>query len=261
MRFPVSSTDPIEGFRVQVARTGSGADAIFEAKGRMAMSGQFDSGTLPATETFAAPNFSMVAVVNADGAGAAIASFEDMALHLANVDGDLSDGDQSFNLGSYQFTLTDKTYFNLFGAEEWAEKGSVTAATYINTSGANVRSGWGVDGPLFTGGPSFFDCFESAPGCDFDDDGSAEIPGMSLPSGYFLSTCFDAMADPPAADCTAFISALFQGELFGLAPVNSPGPEPAGDFRMVAIEAAVQFTTVWPDGEDATTTFTIPTAP
>jgi hypothetical protein len=249
IRFPNTGTHNMEGFRVEVTRTGTSPDSQYVARGRMSMLGQWGGNNLPTTETFVTPSLSMVAVANEAGLGAAIASFDNVAIHMASVDTDLSDGDQSFSFGSYQYTVSDKAYFLADGTEEWINKGSISGATYVNTSGSNVRSD-------STGGVQvgvLVNCLE-------DTDCTAfGLPDMQLGTDYFTSTCYDTQADPPTADCTTFVQGIYDWGF--LNTPNSTGPEPSGDFRQAFLAAAVQLTSVWPTGENATTTFAIPAAP
>lgn len=234
IRFPETNEGSADGFRAEVTATESSGSTTYEAKGLINLTGQWEGNSLPAGEDFDPASYSMVTVSDEDGMGASIASFIDAAIDTDN--GQSAPDDLDF--GSYQFTLEDRAYFKATGTEEWRNK-NVTAARYVNTSGTNSRSGTSLG--------TFIDCLE-----DTDCTGFG-IPDLQLGTNYFTSSCGETDGD----DCTDFIDAIFQEGLFG-GNANSTDPEPSGDFRMEALNAATQITEVWPTGLDRTTTFDIP---
>ena len=244
-RFPVDSPDLLEGFQVVVTQTGTGADATYEAKGFLQTTGQWSSN-LPTTETFDPPTLAAVAVADSTGLGAAIANFQNIGFDLTIPD---DAGNPWVGLGSYQVTMTDKSYFDATGAEEWLWKGP-TDARYVNTSATNGRFG-GATLNLF------LYCLEGAPNDPNCGTPPNNVPGLSLGSGYFTNTCTDANA----ADCTAMWSGIYTlGGGWGVNTPNSTTAEPSGDFRKAALGAAKQLTSTLPAGETAATAFEIPAA-
>jgi hypothetical protein len=271
-----SHSGGMDGFRIDVSQTGTGTSAMYEAKGLITFLAQ-PFQDLPAGLDL--PEFAAAAVVDANGVGASSANFNKFAVSLINdKDGDGTiepsnqDGDQEFDLGTYQFNINDTTYFDpaLFDdtdtstpfvtqVTEWRHK-SVNSADYV----ADHKI---VEGSVPAGLENYtmLKCLERDI-CDYNgngvlDDNSGEWLGWNLGEGYFGTTCID-VAGTPGNDCSAFVNGFFQADMFGIGALNSTDPEPTGDWRSDSLSALTQLTSVHPDDDPTgVTTFTVPEPP
>ncbi len=257
------------GFRIDVNRTGNGADAIYTAKGLITFLGQ-PFPNLP--DGIALPEFSATAVVDADGLGATSANFNKFAVSLnndSNQDGVIDPDANEFDLGSYQFDINDTTYFDpaLYDSTdtetpfveqvlEWRNK-STGNATYIAD---HQRIQPSV--PEAHANYTMFNCLEREL-CDYNgngvlDDNSGEWEGWNLGVGYLTDTCIDD-ATVLNNDCNAFVSKFFESNMFGIVSLNSTALEPTDDWRNAELANITQLTTVHSE-DDLTgeTTFIVP---
>jgi hypothetical protein len=234
--FPAGNPeDFLDGFRVDVTRNGIGTSAIYNASGIMTISGQIPGITPPAGQTFPTPALTMVTIANSVGAGASIAGIDDMAMNL-----DFIVNSTGYNFGAYVFDISERTYFDSTGTEEWRYN-SVTDAYYFDELANNSRTD-------LDGGTTLNFIYSAL-------EGDA---ALGLGAGYFTSPC----TDTHLADCTDLWQAIYNsGGFGGLKPPNDLLADQPADFRKDAIDAAVQLTSAWPVGEDETTAFIIPTAP
>lgn len=231
MGFPEPHSIGINGFRVDVSKTGSADSASYLAKGLISLTNQLDlNGALQfSSESFAAdtPSMTMVAYAGADENGAAISKFNDIAMHI---------GDElnTFNLGSYRYTTEDRSYFTSAAAIEW-QRFTVAPAVYVNVTEGNSR-------------------IEHEP-----DWLSSVASWLSLDSNYFTDTCTEV----DGVDCSAFMQAFYDIGIFDgtMGGTNSSETEP-NDVRTAQLDDAVQFelSELWPIGTTSITAFTIPTA-
>ena len=258
------------GFRIDVQQTGTGANASYSAKGLITFLGQ-PFPNLPAGVDL--PEFSAAAVVDAEGLGAATASFNHFAVSLnndSNNDGMIDPNANEFDLGSYQFDISDTTYFDpalydemdtqsSYGEQvtEWRNK-AVSNASYI----ADYQR---IEAAVPAGLENYtmLSCLEQE-FCDYNGNGTQELPdewdGWNLGDGYFTNTCIDDATN--SSDCNAFIGYLFEENMFGVAALNSTDPEPTSDWRSVELESITQLTSVHPNDDlTGASTFQIPDAP
>ena len=262
------------GFRIDVSQTGTGTSATYEAKGLISFLGQ-PFQDLPEGLDF--PEFAAAAVVDADGLGASSANFNKFAVSLVNdKDGDGTiepvnqDDEQEFDLGTYQFNINDKTYFDpsLYDATDTATPFVTQVNEWRNKSvnGADYVADHEIIEPAVPTGYdnySMLKCLERDL-CDYNDNGikdGGDWDGWNLGDGYFTNTCIDT-AGTANNDCTAFVNGFFQADLFGVGALNSTDTEPTGDWRNEKLNALTQLTNVHPD-DDATgeTTFDFPPPP
>ena len=257
-------TGGLGGFRIDVSRTGVDTNASYTAKGLIT----FLSNPFPGTPTGTAiPNFAASAVVDSDGLGASIASFNNFAISLAfdnDSNGTIDPTINEFDLGSYQFTISDTTYFDPtqynstitttpFADQiiEWRDK-SISNANYI------------ADHPrIMDAAGNMVTCMESDGICGDDGDGivesdQGEWQGWGLPTGYLTDTC----AYNVTGNCNDFMNAFFSQDTFGSSFPNSPIADIPTDTRATQLTSLVQLDSVHPD-DDSTgaTTFDVPDAP
>ncbi len=246
------------GFRVDVNQTGSGVDAQYNAQGLITFLGQ-PFPNLPAGLDL--PEFSAAAVVDADGLGAATASFNKFAVSLINdVDGNGttdSAEDQAageWNLGSYQFDINDKTYFDPSLYDSTVQTAFITQITeWRNKSVSGAR--YVSDQPRDTNANNMLTCLESATGC-------GGVPGWDFGTGYFSDPTLCDDDATASTDCNAFIGKLFEQDMFGISALNSTTPEPSADWRNAQLDSLLQLSSVHPsDDPSGATTFDIPAAP
>lgn len=141
--FPSTNPHMVSGFHIRVSKALDGSTPTYVALGRMDMSGQpmaaFDSNIT--NHISAAPTMLVFTISDADGQGAAIASFTDLGLGF-----DLgADG----HLGYYLHTKTDKYFFTGGGASEWIDKALNSASlaggkTTNSTVDGSVESALGL---------------------------------------------------------------------------------------------------------------------
>ena len=225
MGFADGHTYGLNGFRVDVSKTGSGESASYLAKGLISLSGQLPNLTLQySPETFPAPTMSVVAYAQTDGSGAAISGFKDFAIHFGN---------DSYNLGSYLYSAENRTYFDSSGATKW-QRFTVDPAVYVNVSELNARKE-SVDVTL------------------------ANVETLlGLNPGYFSGVCTEV----DGVICTDFIQAFFDTGMGGIGGSNDPLLTQPNDTRTAELDAAIQFTLgdLWPEGTDLDTAFNLPPA-
>jgi len=259
----------MDGFRIDVNRTGNGADAIYTAKGLITFLGQ-PFPNLPIGIDL--PEFSATAIVDAGGLGATSANFNKFAVSLnndSNQDGVIDPDANEFDLGSYQFNINDTTYFDpaLYDSTdtetpfveqvlEWRNK-STGNAIYIAD---HQRIQPSV--PEVHANYTMFNCIEREL-CDYNgngvlDDNSGEWEGWNLGEGYLTNTCIDD-ATVSNNDCDDFVSKFFESNIFGIVSLNSTTLEPTDDWRNAELTNLTQLTSVHPD-DDLTgeTTFDAP---
>lgn len=320
MRFGAANDMKMDGFRVDVVRSGKDTAAEYTAAGRLGMGGQWDDTRLPPALTYETPVITMNTVTDADGLGGAKMNMEHSILPLGPVydqataetnkgvwdncaagvetaNPDVTDeGEQQvlaeaacgeeppiFNLGTYDVTYTDFSYFSAVGAEQWVSKGP-TAATYMNNAaGDNDR--WGI-AELDDDGAEIFNILDIFMGCledgnyDFvwwdgstinfcdlmNSDSDQGLPNMNLGDGYFTDANFTdpngiggPCLDTDGSDCLEFIDQIYDMGWM-IDSINPTTAEP-NDFRKTYFDSVVPLASVWPEGSDGSTTFAIPAAP
>jgi len=263
-----SHSGSMEGFRIDVNRTGVDQEAIYTAKGLIAFSEQPFPGLPPGNEL---PEFAAAAVVDAEGLGATSANFNKFAISLtidSNNDGVVDPTVQEFELGAYQFDINDTTYFDpaLYDATdvntpfveqviEWRNK-SAGNATYI----AEYPRVEPTVLPILSN-YTMFKCMERE-FCDYNgngvlDENSGEWEGWNLGEGYFTDVCIDD-ATTANNNCDAFVNKFFEDNMFGVASLNSTTTEPT-DWRNTELTNLTQLTSVHPEADPTgETTFDVP---
>ena len=257
------------GFRIDVMETGSGSSATYTAKGLINFTNQ-PFNNMP--DGLDSPDFSTAAVVDADGLGASIANFNKFGISLENdnnQDGTIDTSLNEFDLGTYQFTISDKTYFSphLYDAEnteipyveqvtQWRNK-TVNNAIYVSENQRTI--------PNPTSTISMINCLEGDIICDYNnnqilDTDIGEWMGWNLGVGYFTDTCMDDASQ--TSNCDAFVNGFFSQGQFGSSTLNSTDAEPSTDWRNTGLNDLNQLTSVHPD-DDTTgaTTFNVPETP
>ncbi len=257
------------GFRIDVSQDGKNTNATYTAKGLITFTSQPFNNVPTGAEL---PNFAATAIVDSNGYGASIANFNKFSLHLdadTNNDGtiDTSSPAYEFDLGGYQFTIADKTYF-----DPTRYDATVTATSYAeqvlewrNKSAQNAI--YIADHPREIPSPnlpiSMLNCMESSTLCDYNADGvldEDEWMGWGLGVGYFTNTCIDD-ASTASNNCTAFVDRMFTDSQFGGQTLNSTAAEPT-DSRSIGLTAVTQLDSINPDSDpDGSSTFVITSAP
>jgi hypothetical protein len=231
----------VNGFKVVVSETAGTDSATYNASGLMELAKQPLESTLPSAEvtagSFSAPSLSMVAYADETGAGASIASYQDWAHHIG-------DGTANLNLGTYEYTLTNRTYFDNLGVIEWNNKTvPANSASYINGEGSNTRS-------------VIVNSVDVTSGTLASIEAAMTTAYLTDYTNYFTNTCPDTTS---GGDCQAFIQWFFDNGFGGSEADNSSTAEP-NDGRKLELDGAEQLTEIWPTGYDASTSFTIPPA-
>lgn len=193
--FPPSHPN-VNRFRIMVTRDLNTANLpIFTALGRLEANKQFDPRYVAGVSGPTLPSLLMYTVSDANGNGAAIASFTDVGFTL-----DLT-GFILGHFGHYLFSKVDKYFFNDLLAAEWVVKDFTTAILQDITNpprNASVGNETTVEG-ILTG----------------------------ISPGYFASNC-----RTNGANCQALFDALFDQDNYG--QEANTGTDP-GDWRSAII--------------------------
>ena len=259
------------GFRIDVSQVGVDANATYTAKGLITFNDQ-PFPNMPAG--LDSPNFTASAVVNADGLGASIANFNNFGISLAmdnNGNGviDTTAPDYEMDLGTYQFTIADKTYFDPALNDELDTTTPFVEQVIEWKNKAAANAVYVADHQRIIANPSapnsIINCLEGDTLCDFNGNGvldadQGELIGWGLGTNYFADVCIDDAT--VTNDCNAFVDGLFAQGGFGNEIANSTDAEPTGDWRNEALINIVQLDTVHPTSDTTgETTFDVPDAP
>lgn len=232
IQFPADNLDQIDSFRIDIIkRMPADAEPSYTVRGLMTVQGQL-MPSLPASETYRNPSMRMLATATESGEGAAVALFDDFAMHIvldSDGDGDFSNALGDVMLGTYYMDISNRSYFDASGGFEWNRK-LVEQGEYINTSGSNNRYGYDLQ--------SSYSWLENE---------------MNLGTAYFTSTCTDS----DGADCTAFVQGFFDLDIFQNNALDPAETEPT-DTRQDELGTATYLSSTDPDGESGSLVYTVP---